>query len=117
MTDDSFKSITIAADQYNAVLYLAKISRLAEQWGLVGNLHIEPGDSVKVKLDIDRENTIKQAERRTRTRVHFEFHFQGYIDRLIQEIMKYLRDRQNKIRKRKIERRKIREHLEILEPG
>lgn len=98
-------SVAVSADSYNAMLFLGKVSRVSDTRGLVGNLRIEHGDSVKIKLDIDTNETIKRAkeiiqkQKKVRLLVDIDVH---YVKRLLDAIIDYIKRRQQRIRERKL---------------
>jgi hypothetical protein len=110
--NDEATSVTISVDSYNASLFLGKISRLTNNQGLVSALRVEPGDSVKVKLDIGRDETINRSKgiirKRTRARLGIDFELNPVVS-ISRQIMDYLYKRQ-----KKIERGKGKGHLRVL---
>lgn len=106
-------TVLVEADTYNAWLYFGKLWRMSEASGLVGSLQIEPGESVKIRLRIDQEETIEQARRLTRKRqvdLRIDIDPLAYVRDLSGQIIRYLRNRQ-----RAIDEEKRGGHLRIIQ--
>lgn len=86
---------------------------MSETTGLVGDLRVEPSDSIKIRLKINREETIDRARRTTR-RINVDLWIDidpmEYVRSLFREIIRYLRNRQKAIEEEKGEG-----YIEILE--
>ncbi len=93
--------------------YFGKLARMSETTGLVGDLRVEPSDSIKIRLKINREETIDRARRTTR-RINVDLWIDidpmEYVRSLFREIIRYLRNRQKAIEEEKGEG-----YIEILE--
>lgn len=94
-------SIAVSADPYNAMLFFSKAARLSETYGLVAAIRLEPSKSVKIKLEIDTEETLRNQEimRRKNRQLKLEVEIDPLknVRELIQAIISYVKSRRKKI--------------------